>query len=177
MFIQSKNFTKGRKGQKIRLIVIHTMESGEQQGKAKQVANWFKGKTAPDASAHYCVDNKDIINTVKEIDTAWAVGQVDINRCSISIELAGSAKQSKIQWLDKYSEAVLLNAAKLTAELCKKYNIPAVKLRGTEVKFGKGIIGHNDVTEAYRIKGGHSDPGHNFPWSKFINLVNKELLK
>ena len=57
-FIKAKNFTKGRGGKKVKLIVIHTMESGEQPNKAKQVALWFAGKTAPDASAHYLIGNE-----------------------------------------------------------------------------------------------------------------------
>ena len=176
-FIKSKNFTKGRNGRPVRLIVIHTMETPETVGRAKQVANWFKGSTAPDASAHYCIDNKDIISTVAETDTAWAVGVSEVNQISISLELAGQASQSKIQWQDQYSTAVLTNAARLTAFLCNKYNIPVVKLNPMQVKLGKGIIGHNTVTAAYQVKGGHSDPGNNFPWVDFIKLVESEYSK
>jgi N-acetyl-anhydromuramyl-L-alanine amidase AmpD len=91
--------------------------------------------------------------------------------------LAGKANQTKLQWQDQYSKGVLANAAKLTASLCKKYNIPVVKLSPLQVKLGKGIIGHNTVTAAYRVKGGHSDPGNNFPWADFLELVNQELNK
>ena len=174
MFFQAKNYTKGRSGKQVKLIVIHTMESGEQPGKAKQVAMWFAGKTAPEASAHYCVDNKSVVSSVKETDTAWAVGQSDINRISISIELAGSASQSKLQWKDKYSSDMLKVAAKLVAELCTKYRIPVKKLSPNQVRTGSGIIGHVDVTKAYRIQGGHTDPGLNFPWADFIKLVESE---
>jgi N-acetyl-anhydromuramyl-L-alanine amidase AmpD len=177
MFIQSKNYSKGRKGKQVRLIVIHTMETPETPGRAKQVATWFKGNTAPDASAHYCIDNKSIISTVQDSDTAWACGVSEINQVSISLELAGQANQTKLQWQDQYSKGVLANAAKLTASLCKKYNIPVVKLSQTQVKLGKGIIGHNTVTAAYQVKGGHSDPGNNFPWTDFLELVNQEMNK
>ena len=173
-FIRSKKFTQGRAGHKVRLIVIHTMETPESFGRAKQVANWFAGATAPDASAHYCIDNKDVINTVKEEDTAWAVGQYDINQASISIELAGSASQTSSQWKDAYSMAELQLAAKLCAQLCKKYNIPVVKLPALSLKTGTGLVGHMDVTTAYAIQGGHTDPGKNFPWVDFINMVKKE---
>jgi N-acetyl-anhydromuramyl-L-alanine amidase AmpD len=173
-FIKSKNFTKGRGGKKVRLIVIHTMESGEQANKAKQVTQWFAGKTAPDASAHYMVDNKYMYNGVADADTAWATGHSDTNKCSISIELAGKASQTKTQWADGYSEDMLALASKLVASLCKKYNIPVKKLNPNQVKTGSGIIGHNTVTAAYNIKGGHSDPGNNFPWNDFISLVESE---
>jgi N-acetyl-anhydromuramyl-L-alanine amidase AmpD len=174
MFFQAKNYTKGRGNKKVKLIVIHTMESGEQPGKAKQVAMWFAGKTAPDASAHYCVDNKSVVASVKETDTAWACGQSDINKCSISIELAGQASQTKSQWKDKYSSDMLKVAAKLVAQLCDKYDIPVKKLSPNQVRTGSGIIGHVDVTKSYGIKGGHTDPGVNFPWPDFIAMVESE---
>ena len=173
--IRAKNFTKGRNGKRVRLIVIHTMESGEQPNKARQVAMWFRGSTAPDASAHYCVDNKTVVQSVDEKDTAWATGESNTNRESISIELAGSASQSKFQWNDTYSKGVLTQAAKLVAEIADRYSIPVVKLTPAKVKSGKGIIGHWDVTLAYGIKGGHTDPGKNFPWTDFIKMVESEL--
>ena len=176
-FIGAKKFTVGRKGKKVRLIVIHTMETPESTGRAKQVARWFAGPTSPEASAHYCVDDRDVVLTVKETDTAWAVGQYDINQQSISIELAGKASQTSLQWKDKYSSDMLYNAAKLVAELCNKYNIPVKKLPPSSVKMGSGIIGHVDVTTAYGIKGGHTDPGKNFPWTDFIKMVESELAK
>jgi len=170
-FIAAKKFTKGRGGKKVKLIVIHTMETPETTGRAKQVAKWFAGPTSPDASAHYCVDNIDTILSVKETDTAWATGESNTNQTSISIELAGSASQSALQWKDKYSKDELANAANLVAELCLKYNIPVKKLTPNQVRTGSGIIGHVDVTTAYGIKGGHTDPGKNFPWTDFIAMV------
>jgi len=173
-FIKSKNFTKGRGGKKVRLIVIHTMESGEQPNKAKQVTQWFAGKTAPDASAHYMIDNKYMYNGVEDKDTAWATGHSDTNKCSISIELAGKASQTKGQWADGYSEDMLALCAQLVAGLCNKYKIPVKKLDPNHVATGSGIIGHVDVTKAFGIAGGHTDPGKNFPWVDFIKMVESE---
>ena len=173
-FIKSKNFSKGRGGKKIRLIVIHTMESGEQANKAKQVTQWFAGRTAPDASAHYMIDNKYMYSGVNDTDTAWATGHFDTNRCSISIELAGKASQTTSQWNDKYSSDMLALTAQLVAGLCNKYKIPVKHLTPNQVRTGSGIIGHLDVTKAYRVKGGHSDPGKNFPWADFIKMVESQ---
>lgn len=173
-FVQSKNYSKGRRGKTVRLIVIHTMETPETKGRAKQVASWFAGKTAPDASAHYCIDDINVIITVDEKDTAWATGVSEVNQVSISLELAGQARQTNAQWQDKYSQGVLKNAAVLTATLCKKYNIPIKHLIGSSVKTGKGICGHADITKGYDVAGGHSDPGRNFPWSDFMELVQDE---
>ena len=66
-FVQAKHFTAGRGGHTPRMIVIHTMETPETEGRAKQVAAWFAGSTAPEASAHYCVDDKDIITSINRV--------------------------------------------------------------------------------------------------------------
>jgi N-acetyl-anhydromuramyl-L-alanine amidase AmpD len=171
-FNQAQSFTKGRGGKKIKLIVIHTMETPETPSRARQVWNWFAGKTAPHASAHYMVDNKEILQSVKDEDTAWAVADSLLNQTSISIEHAGQASQTTAQWNDAYSNAELKLSAKLSAELAKKYNIPAVKLSPADILAGKsGFCGHNDITAAKKIAGGHTDPGKNFPWDKYLKLV------
>ena len=169
------NFTSGRGGQKIRLIVIHTMECGETIGKAKQVLNWFTGKTSPKASAHYLADSKEIYQLISDDDTAWAVADQLLNQQSISIELAGSAFQTPAQWVDSYSKGELEIVAKLASELAKKYGIPAVKLSPADIIAGKsGFCGHADITVAKKVKGGHIDPGVSFPWSTFIAKVKGE---
>ena len=168
------HFTPSRGGQKIRLIVIHTMECGETLGKAKQVLNWFMGKAAPQASAHYMVDSNSSFQLVDDGDTAWAVDDFSLNQQSISIELAGSASQTITQWQDAYSSSELTIASHLVADLSSKYGIPVVKLSPAEILEGKqGICGHADITAAKQIKGGHTDPGINFPWAVFIAQVSK----
>lgn len=176
-FIKSANFTKGRGGKKVRLIVIHTMETPETAGRAKSVAEWFKRNVSRKSSVHFCVDNKSIISTVPTSDTAYAVGQWDANQSSISIELAGKASQTPLQWKDAYSRAELKNAADLVARLCKEFNIPIVKVSASRVRTAKGICGHNDITAGYKVTGGHTDPGKNFPWKDFIKMVKDASAK
>lgn len=174
--ITSKHFTIGRNNIKPRLIVIHTMETPETRGKAYQVATWFAGPSSPQASAHYMVDDAEVYSTVAEANTAWAVGDWKLNEYSISIEHAGSAKQTPTQWDDAYSNAELKISAKLAAEIAKRYGIPLIHLTPGEVNDGRsGFIGHVDVTTAQKIKGGHTDPGPNFPWSKYLALVKENL--
>ena len=173
-FIQAKHYTKGRGGHKPRLIVIHTMETPETESRAKQVASWFAGKTAPNASAHYMVDDKQVLQSVQEADTAWAVDDFTLNEESISIEHAGSASQTPAQWADAYSVAELKLSAKLAADIAKRNGIPIVKLTPNDVLDGKsGFVGHNDITIAKKISGGHTDPGKNFPWDQYINLIKE----
>lgn len=174
MTTTAKHYTKGPRKHPIDLIVMHTMESQEKIGTAKRVALWFAGKTAPDASAHITVDNKEIVSVVDEQDIAWHAANSDINGRSLGVELAGKASQTKQEWADPFSKAMLDLAAKQVAAWCKKYNIPVVKVEPAQLaKGGKGICGHVDVTKAYKVVGGHTDPGANFPWDFFISLVKK----
>ena len=174
MTTTAKNYTKGPRKHPIDLIVMHTMESQEKIGTAKRVALWFSGKTAPSASAHITVDNKEIFTVVDDKDIAWHAGQSDINMRSLGVELAGQASQTKEEWADPFSKAMLDKAAQKVAQWCKTYSIPVVKLTPAQVKKGgKGICGHVDITKGYDIYGGHTDPGKNFPWALFISLVKK----
>ena len=118
-FIGAKHFTVGRNNNKPRMIVIHTMETPENNGRAYQVAQWFAGPSSPQASAHYMVDNAEIYMSVKEEDTAWAVDDFALNQQSISIEHAGSASQTPAQWSDAYSKQELALSAKLSADIRK----------------------------------------------------------
>ena len=171
-FYQAVNYTKGRGGHIPHLVVVHTMETPESEGRAKQVAGWFAGKTAPQASAHYMVDDKQIIQSVSEFDTSWAVDDYTLNQQSISIEHSGSASQTAAQWTDVYSTAELKLSAQLSAEIAKRYRIPIVKLTPQDILAGKsGFCGHHDITVAKAIAGGHTDPGVNFPWNNYIALI------
>ena len=172
--IRCKYATVGRNGAKITQIVIHTMESPEKPDTAESVARWFAGPTAPKSSIHVCVDSNSAVRCLPDTDTAWHSGVWAVNVRSLGVELAGTAKQSKQQWHDQYSTSELHQAAKVVAAWCKQYNIPVVHLSPAAVKAGKaGICGHNDVTKAFNVVGGHTDPGPNFPWPDFLQLVTK----
>jgi len=184
-------FTPGRI-KPIRLICLHTMESQEKPGTAVNVAAWFSNKSrAPKASAHMCVDGSQanvkpgekypapIVRVVDDGDTAWAAPGV--NADGLHIEMAGVAAQTVKNWADPYSLAVIDNAAIVSAIWCKKYEIPIRRLTLDQVKDGvsKGFIGHVDATNAFpdlaKEYGSHTDPGANFPWTYFLQLVTKKL--
>jgi N-acetyl-anhydromuramyl-L-alanine amidase AmpD len=172
-FIQAANYTKGRI-KKITGIVIHTMENTEKPGNARGVALWFAGTQAPKASAHYCVDSVDVIQCVRDSDTAWHAPGANAN--GIGIEHAGRAAQSDADWQDEFSQKMLVKSAKLVAHLCKVHGIPAVRLSPAELAAGgSGIFGHKDCTDAFKTKGGHVDPGPHFPWTQYIDMVKGHL--
>ena len=171
--IPSPNFTRGR-ARNVRLIVIHTVEAPERGTIAEDVArNWF-ATTAARSSAHYVVDSDSIVRCVDEASTAWAAPGA--NADGIQIEHAGYAAQNPGQWGDDYSRAMLELSARLTADLCKRYGIPARRLSVAELRNGaRGIIGHIDATNAFSGGRGHTDPGPSFPWDTYLAKVRGYL--
>ena len=115
----SHNYKKGRNGKNILYIAIHyTANNGDT---AENNANYFSRETPYHTSAHYFVDENEIWQSVKDEDTAHAVGVEGTpkipcyNNNSISIEMCNS--------LNSVPEVVKKNTIWLTAKLMKEYNI------------------------------------------------------
>lgn len=169
-FVRARYFTASN-GRKIDLIVIHDMEAPETNDRAELVARWFSGATSPEASAHYCVDNNSIVQCVLDKDVAWHAPGANSN--GIGIEHAGYAKQRAEEWRDEYSSAELALSARLTRQLCDKYQIPQEFVDSTGLKAGRrGITTHAAVSVAFK-KSTHTDPGVNFPMAYYIDLVRQ----
>lgn len=178
-FIEAKNYSRSVV-RPIDVIVIHTAEAPEIHHEARNVAGWFqlqprdgelvKGVRFGGTSAHYVVDDEEVVQCVLECDMSWHAGHG--NGHSIGIEHAGYASQTPEQWEDDYSKAVLAKSAELVARLCKRFQIPIVRLSPAELAAGaRGICGHVDVTNAFSGGKGHQDPGPSFPWAAYLDLV------
>ena len=171
-FVQAQHgYFDGRNGR--RWIVIHSMEYPRRSGAARWCANYFKGPNAPRKSAHYCLDDGEIIQTMREADGAWhtpgfAAG-LEVNRHSIGIEHAGYARQTAAQWL---SGSELERSAALAADIALRNSIPVRRLTVAQIRAGEpGIAGHVDFTHATG-SGDHVDPGPDFPWDTYLSRVN-----
>lgn len=173
-FVQAKNYNRVGK-RDIHLVVLHTMEFPDKPGTAKQCADWFADKgapkfPAPQASAHYCCDDMDIIQCVHEMDVAWHAPGA--NHDGIGIEMAGFARYTIQDWHEPGRLMMLDRVAMLVADICDRYNLPT-DYRDAKVllmpEFRLGITTHRQVSLAY--KGTHIDPGENFPMGEFLNMV------
>lgn len=172
-FVPSPHVTRTG-GRRIDLVVIHTMEVDERDGAALRCARWFQDPQSR-VSAHYCVDAEAVVQTVPDEDVAWHAPGA--NHDGLGIELAGRAGQSRREWADAYSSAVLARAARLTAELCRGHAIPAQWLWPPDLRAGKrGVTTHAAVSEAFR-RGTHVDPGPAFPVERYLGLVRANLAK
>lgn len=178
-FVQARNFTRGRRNPKtgkacgVDLVVIHDMESAESTKTAENVAAWFAGAGAPQASAHYNCDSDSVIQSVRDEDTAWHAPGANHN--GIGVELAGRASQTPEQWADEFSAAMLDRAADLIASLCSKHSVPAVYVDAAGLLRGeRGITTHADVSRAWK-RSTHTDPGKGFPLASFIADVASRI--
>ena len=134
------NYGGSRNTSKIKYICIHyTANDGD---KAASNGNYFKNHVVT-ASAHYFVDDNEIIQSVPDNRVAYAVGGKKLaggggrlhgkatNTNSISIELCDVVKNGVVY----PSQKTVSNAVELTKQLMKKYNIPV-----------SNVIRHYDVT-------------------------------
>lgn len=167
-FVQAKHYGPYN-NLPVNRLVVHDMEYPERPTGAEWCADYFaQGERI--ASAHYCCDSDSIVQCVSEAHIAY---HAPPNTHSIGIEHAGYSAQSRADWLDAYSTAELKLSAKLAADICKRHNIPIVKLSVADLKAGKrGICGHRDVSDAFH-KTDHGDPGANFPWDDYLGWVRE----
>lgn len=176
-FIQARCFNPmGVQRRVVTSIIVHIMEAPTKPTTALNVANWFASRTDPamQASAHYCIDEAESIQCVRDNDVAWACG-VD-NPHTVSIEHAGYAKETDADWSSPSNLAMLKRSAIVAAGICREYNIEPVRLSDDGIKAGaRGFAGHVDVNRALANGHGHVDPGEHFPWNEYLALISEAL--
>lgn len=157
------NFTVGRGGVTITNITIHTT-----QGNYAGTISWFNNASA-NVSAHYVIRSSDgqITQMVLEKDRAYHV--YNNNSYTIGIEHEG--------WVDEaswYTNAMYNSSAALVRDICADNNIDRTKCFR-----GAATSGVNVQPITVRIKGhqhypdnNHTDPGINWNWVKYANLIN-----
>lgn len=137
-----------RKAGDIQYLIYHY--TGNKGDTAVNNGRYYSQKINPPASAHYFVDDNEVIQSVDDLTVAWAVGGKKWSDCaqtgggkfygiaknanSISIEMCGTKSKSSYE----ASEATLENAVALGRLLMKRYNIPF-----------ENVIRHFDVTGKY----------------------------
>lgn len=150
-----------------RLGVVHTTESHESYTGDISVANYLRQRGIP---VHWVVDGNSSVKML-EMSAPCSAAKGLPRADGFHIEHVGTAHQTAPEWGDDFSEAMLNISAAHMAEFVVEYDIPIVHVTGADVRNGRGICGHIDVTEAYGIRGGHWDPGPNFPWDHYLAKV------
>ena len=129
----SGNHGGSREPEQILYLIIHY--TGNDGDKAINNAKYYRN-TVVKASAHYFVDDEEIVQSVEDLTVAWAVGGKKwndtgktgggtmhgkiTNTNSISVELCDTVRNGKYE----ASEKTLENAVVLCRELMERYKIP-----------------------------------------------------
>ena len=130
----TSNYTKGRK-QPIQYIVVHYTANN---GDTAQGNGTYFSQSNRNASAHYFVDESNIIQSVKDTDTAWHCGAKSYkhekcrNDNSIGVEMCSEKDNNGQYYINEQTQRT---AIMLVRRLMEKYNIPL-----------ENVIRHYDVT-------------------------------
>lgn len=133
------NFVKGRGGNKVEWIVVHDTANTRAGANAEAHYKYFNGGNRS-ASAHYFVDDKQVLRIVKDEDTAWHCGDTQKylngggllkgkvkNSNSIGIEICINSDGDYNKTVAKTQELII--------HLLKTYDLPLDR-----------VIRHHDVT-------------------------------
>lgn len=173
--------TEHRQAYSIEYIVIHATTSPQTQTDINTFLN------DPNKSTHYLISNGkgpggykegQIIQMVKDEDTAWTVGVWPVNSVgtrrgpihhfnTINIEIVGDATQPG--WI---TQSMYETTAKLTRALADHYGLSKKRQ-----KDGGSILGHYEVApkDADPCKTGVDESTCNFDWNRFMQLVRGKL--
>lgn len=171
----------GRDGKAVRLSVVHYTAGAESRASAEH-GNAYDAVRADGTSCHVFHDPDSSVQEVLRKDRANSALHKG-NRLGIQHELCGTA-QTREQWLDEASDAILWRAARAVAKDCIDYGLDPRRLSVAETRAAwysypngpRGIVGHVDITRAFPEDGGdHTDPGTGFPWDIFIERVRSYI--
>jgi hypothetical protein len=154
-------------------IVLHTNEGPEGENSAQGLATYLLNNGPDGGGYQVTFDDHHTITVQPDNVVCWANGGV--NHESIDGCIVGYAAQTPAEWDDAFDRGAIEQAAQWFAAKCTQYGIPARRLTPQEVATpgARGICGHGDVTLAgFPGSQGHTDPGPNFPWPKFLARIN-----
>lgn len=160
----------------IEKVVVHVNVGDEVENGAQGLVNYLK---TIDAGYHVVTDDFHIVVAAGDDQRVWGASGANLHGLHVCI--IGRADQTAAQWMDPYSDKAMQNAAQVTADWCKRYSIPVLRLSPSQVATSaKGICGHVDV-ERSGLPGtggmsGHYDPGPNFPWGTFLTRVQVQIV-
>lgn len=158
-FLQSHsgNYASPR-GHAIDYIVIHYTGADGGKDTAQNNAD-YSARAYLEKSAHYYVDENEIVQSVREGDRAFHCGDKPMNDRSIGIEMC-SRIDAKHQWY--IPNVTVKRAAELTKELMAKYGISI-----------DHIIRHYDVTGKICPEPFVRNPSE---WAAFKSLLVEEKI-
>jgi len=167
-FVAPKAQAYGRPNGDVIWNVIHTTQ-GSYHGTSAEDGAAYDARRTDSVSAHFFVDSNSTVQCVYTWDRAFTARTIPNNR-GVHYELCARAEWNRDTWLNAYGKAMLENAAKITAKVAKKYDIPARWITDAQMRNReKGFTTHAQCSRV--LEGTHTDPGPNFPADYFMTRV------
>lgn len=151
--------------------VLHTSEGGESDTAAENLAVFLsKPGDRPNgrggmygSSYHAIFDTDRILPAVPYDVVSYSAGGA--NAQGIHACFPGKANQTREQWLDPVSRAMIRQCAAWLVDISAEFDIPVhYKMTSGQMRNGESGLGdHYTVTAAFG-KTTHTDVGPNFPW-------------
>ena len=149
-------------------VVLHTYECP----RSDDLVNRAKYQEVAGSSYTILVGLSKTLRANDDNYIPWAAAQTG-NRIGLHLSFLAYAASTRAEWLRYRSQLEL--AAEVVADWCQRYGIPAVKITPEQLQRGqRGICGHYDISLAWR-ETDHTDPGPNFPWDEFLEMVANRL--
>ncbi|MFC3848901.1 glycoside hydrolase domain-containing protein [Corynebacterium hansenii] len=155
-------------------ITLHTYECPRESGAAalRNRAGWQQDSRTGSYTMLIAADGATLRANDDDYTPCASLPTGDVNGFHLSF--LGYARDSRAEWL-KYPEQ-LRSAARISADYIRRYGHEPRHLTVAEVRGrkAKGFATHDDVSKAFR-ESTHTDPGPNFPWDVFLDMVHQEL--
>lgn len=169
------------KNVKNRLLVLHTSEGGETTGSAEALGRFMEqpgdrisettGKRYG-ASYQYVTDTDRVLPATR--DNVVSYSAAGANHDGIHICFPGKANQTRAQWLDANSLAMLHQCADVMRDKSFEHGIPLTRLTDAEIRAGKrGYCDHWAISRVYKSSD-HTDLGSGFPWDVLAELLSDD---
>lgn len=144
--------------------ILHTSEGGELTNSAEALSSFMTTPaTATNVASYHAVFDTDRVLPAVPYDTV-AYSAAGGNAQGVHGCFPGKAGQTRTQWLDTNSRAMIRQAAAWLCDVSVQLNIPlAIITPAQMVAKARGIGDHYTVTQAFR-KTNHTDVGAGFPW-------------
>lgn len=117
LIADASNFTSGSGGKPKEFLFVHYTAG---TGSAYNNCRYFANNGNLGASAHYFVDSDEVCRSVADADTAYAVGNYDMNQRSISIEVVSAGED--------FTAGEIERLTRLVGELMDEHGIIAANV-------------------------------------------------
>jgi len=172
-FVPAAWYRTGRRRERAFWVVLHCTAGAEGKRKAEDCAHMLanippRAQGGKPRSAHLVIDTDSCVQCVPFECEAWHCGGHG-NRLGEGIELRGSDKQTRAQWLDAQSLPMLAIAAHVVRWRCDELQIPVEFCDAAALRAERpGVTTHAEVSRAFPQDTSHYDPGPHFPLQELL---------